>query len=464
LDLFTVEALLAIPPNKILRQRGVGEKTRREMQDAMRALRALFPEVEIGEDLPEAVAPPKAAGPPASGGAAAGAPAVPTEGRPEGGEGVEIEPMVRDLDRLLARVRKGSGRQPGRRKQIIDAVLGWGSATPTALAFPNQSRAAELLGLNPGTVSIELSRLREIWSKDPSYQSLRDDLARVLERNFGVMTPSEAAEALLVERGSELERTEALHVAAAVARVATEAEGSTSEGAPRWQLRRRDGYTWLAHTEDHAHYAARVVEAGAALATQDPLPGRDAVEAALLSVQRPEQLPALPAARLARLSAAAISTVGLSARGELYPVPLDPARAIRLSLGTLVGAGVRHPLARQQAGLEGVRLIGVEEVHDCVSSRYPGVGALPRRPELDGLLEEAGWSGRWSAEDDAYRLRVGDVQSVSAVSRSSYRTVQPTPGATVSAEVAEARRFEERLRATIEHRRFLVAIFCHRHT
>jgi len=177
----------------------------------------------------------------------------------------------------------------------------------------------------------------------------------------------------------------------------------------------------------------------------------------LLAIARPDQLPALPAARLARLVAAADEAIGLSARGELYPVPLEPVRAIRLSLGTLVGAGARHPMARQDPSLEGVRLIDVGEIHECISSRYAGVAALPVRPELDRILDEAGWSGRWSDEDDAYRLRVGDVQSVSGVSRSSYRTVQAKPGAMVSAEVAEARRFEDRIRATIENRRFLVA-------
>jgi serine/threonine protein kinase len=506
LDLFTVEALLATPPGRITRVRGVGEKTRAEIQDAIRKLRPLFPEIEIGKapepeeetpapapgaprasgasgaslaephpaagagapvESPEPVSPAGAAAPegtaaapaPSSQGSETGAghrtvpPSEPSESKSPDGE------LPRDLDRLLARLRRGSGSQPARRLRILDAVLGLDTTPFQALDFPNQSRAAEKLELNPGTVSAELSALRTLWHDDPAFALLRDDLAQVLDRNGGILTPREAAEALLVERGSIEPRDAALQIAAALARAVTEAEAAASQ--PRWLLRRRDHTAWLAASDDHVAYAARILAKGDALADADPLPGRDAVEAALLDVARPYQggsggdLPAIPAARLARLVASAEPTIALSARGELYRAPLAPDRAVRLALGALVGAGRRHPKSRRDPRFEGVRTITPDEIHERIRSRYPEVAELPDRPALDELLAAAGWSGAWSDEDGAYRLRVGDALSVASASQTSLRTFRPTSDLPlVPQELAEARRFEADLRATVENRRF----------
>ena len=104
-----------------------------------------------------------------------------------------------------------------------------------------------------------------------------------------------------------------------------------------------------------------------------------------------------------------------------------------------------------------MREITVDEIHDRVRSRYPAVEELPGRPQLDLLLESSGWSGRWSADEEAYLLKVGDAMSVASASRPSLHTYRPTRDApAVPREVADARQFESDLRTTLENRRYLV--------
>ncbi len=571
LNLFTVETLLAAPPNAVFSQRGVGQKTRNELQEALRQLRRLFPEVEIGASVgmaptaeepvrserasdvaaepqtaAEAVHPRGEAGTPevpdraageaeaqteagrdrgeAAAGAssrpaeatddepaAAGAGSAPTpaastptaaqassessrveEARPAtarsaataapGAPGApapplptrtaaEFEaefddaPLPRDVDGVLARLRVGQGRNKARSLEILDHLLGLTDDLDTALAFPVQTRTAEAFGLNAGWISQELARFRDTWLADEALASVRDDIARFLDRSGGLAAPRELAEALLVERGSRARtRGEQLQLAAALARAATEAEASrvaedgSAQPAPRWSLRRREGVAWIAVSDPHVQWGTRLLHRARQLAGSDPLLGRDAVEAALRAVESPPAAEPVPPARLARLvAAAAPDAIDLSARGELYPVPLPAARALRLSLGALTGAGQRHRLARRDPRFAEVRVIEPDEIAERVRSRYPRSEPLPPRPDLDRLLADAGWAGRWDADEEAYLLRAGDAPSVQSVDRSSYRThTTRTPAPEVAPEITEATRFASELDAVVANRRFCV--------
>ncbi len=490
LELFTVQALLAVPPNHIFGQRGVGAKTRDELQAALRLLRPLFPEVSIGsptaaeagaepevypvsEPSAEAQAPSDATGEaddPASGSSAEttvtppATPPIPAVRASEVESELEAGELPRHVDGVLARLCVPGGCNKQRSLDILEHLLGLRTDLATAIAFPNQSRAAKQLSLNPGTVSQELAGFRDAWVKDEALAVVREDLARFLERNGGLAAPAELAEALLVERGSHAKtRDEQLHLAAALARAATEAEAArldpedTDQPGPRWTLRRREGITWLAATEDHVAWGTRLLESARRLASADPLPGRDLVESTLLDVARPPGLDPIAPARLARLVAAVDAGIDVSARGELYPDQLPAERALRLSLGTLTGAGQRHRLARRDPRFAEARVIEADEIQERVSSRYPRSAPLPPRPQLDTLLNEAGWSGRWDEDEQAFVLKAGDAQSVQTVDRTSYGTRSTPPQAPeLAPEITEAARFAEEVSTIVANRRFAV--------
>ena len=90
---------------------------------------------------------------------------------------------------------------------------------------------------------------------------------------------------------------------------------------------------------------------------------------------------ALADGRLVRLAAAASQRAGVSSSLELYPLSLDPVRALRL--------------ARQ--GLATADRLTVDDVGDRVRARFPQV-VLPDRPELDHALALADVAVRWSSQ------------------------------------------------------------------
>jgi hypothetical protein len=359
----------------------------------------------------------------------------------------------------------GQGRNKSRSLDILDDLLGLRDDLDTALSFPVQTRTAERFDLNAGWISQELARFREKWVGDEALASVREDLARFLDRNGGLAAPRELAEALLAERGSRaLRQEEQLKLAAALARMATEAEaarnerGDPTQPGPRWTLRRREGLAWLAASDDLVQWGTRLVQRARQLATSDPLLGRDAVEAALLEVPRPAGTDAVQPARLARLVAsAARDELDLSARGELYPVPLPADRALSLSLGALTGAGLRHPRARRDPQFADARVIEPDEIEERVRSRYPRAEPLPKRPELDALLKGVGWAGRWDDDVEGYVLRSGDTPSVQTVEGSSFRTrTTRTSVQSIAPEVTEAKKFASELEGVLRNDRFCV--------
>ena len=98
----------------------------------------------------------------------------------------------------------------------------------------------------------------------------------------------------------------------------------------------------------------------------------------------------LPAGRLLRLAASASRRAALSSRQELYPRGMSALQALRQSLGALVGVRELRPVDLQAR----------------VRGRYPEAAALPERPALDRLLEEAGaplhWDATAAGHDGAY--------------------------------------------------------------
>ncbi len=130
----------------------------------------------------------------------------------------------------------------------------------------------------------------------------------------------------------------------------------------------------LATHPDLADHARRLGQAADRLAASDPLLSPNRAQEELVDVPVSTAVTPPPIQRLLRLAVAASRTAALSARLELDPRGLAPLAALRLSLGSLVGA----------------QRLTETEVRERVRGRFPEAALLPNRPDLDALLEEAG--------------------------------------------------------------------------
>ena len=168
-----------------------------------------------------------------------------------------------------------------------------------------------------------------------------------------------------------------------------------------------------------------------------PLPPALAAEAAPTAAIAPT--------RLLRLAASASRKAALSSRQEIYPRGMAPLQALRQSLGALVGA----PQLR------------LRDIQDRVRGRYPEAAALPGRPELDRLLEEAGaplsWDPSAAEGAGAYRLStLGSAQTAGTTTVFSRHTTELTARAAGDGETADAAAVEERLNRSLQQGGLLV--------
>src|SRR5207248_3261356 len=151
--------------------------------------------------------------------------------------------------------------------------------------------------------------------------------------------------------------------------------------------------------------------------------------------------------RLLRLAAAASSQAALSARLELYPRAMVGAKALRLSLGSLLG----------------VRRLTVEQIRERVRGRYPDAEQLPDRPALDALLEEVGAERVWrgDGEDGAgYYVSGVDRRSTGALPH-RLRTTDAAPEPTT--DILAARDLEAKLKHAHREGGYLVVTVQPRH-
>ncbi|MDQ6797261.1 MAG: hypothetical protein M3011_04415, partial [Actinomycetota bacterium] len=176
---------------------------------------------------------------------------------------------------------------------------------------------------------------------------------------------------------------------------------------------------------------------------------QDRAVALLRSVAAPEGV-ALADGRLVRLGAAASQHAGVSSALELYPLSLDPVRALRL--------------ARQ--GLASAARLTVDDVRDRVRARFPQV-TLPDRPALDQALNDAEVAVVWNVEagaggSGAYErddTGVGGLSGVtSGIRRLPTRTATgpwSPSAADADPHVQAAADLEGRLQRSLEHGGFL---------
>lgn len=116
-----------------------------------------------------------------------------------------------------------------------------------------------------------------------------------------------------------------------------------------------------------ADFLAYVVELGgraAELAAADPLPTRQRAVEELRRLPAPAGMPAVTDLRLLQLAAAGSNDrVDVNAQGQLYPVNMPAKRALRLSVGSLIG-----------------QRLSAARIRDRVHSRFPGRNGHPTGP------------------------------------------------------------------------------------
>lgn len=413
-NVLTVKDLLTVSVQQLLKLRGVGNKTRREIAAVVKTLRERLgkptTEADATTDEPESIA-----------------------------DSVDVTTLSVDL--LVERVLKAGSREGDTSKHTALALIGLDPQLPGS--WPSQSDVAQLTGVTRGRTGQIAAKLQSRWLKDKALTQLRSELVEILSNQGGVMTAPELADAVLMARGSIQDEPERSRLAAAVVRAAVEAERALAE--PRIVVRRDEGRVFIACTTELAGYARRLGDLADVIAGDDPLVSPARVIERLREVATPADT-ALPDARLVRLAAAASCQAAVSSRQELYPRDMPALRALKLSQGALLG----------------LPMLSVNDIHQRVGSRYPRAAALPPRPALDGLLREAGFSFEWDPAGKGgagcYVSPLRDRVSVTSDSQRVQRfPTSSSPGGLgeITPEEADARQFEERLQRAIKEGAFL---------
>lgn len=409
----TVDELIKIPGRRIQRLRGVGVSPRNELLRRARDWRRKFKladsataaaraerDARTQEQLPE---------PPAA--------------------GHSLDEVV---DRLVPRDSSAENRALLRTLALPDPD-GEPSGVPP---WAPQRLVAEAVKLSQPYVATLLGRARERWAREPLLTAVRLELVELLAESGRVMEVAELAVEVLARRGSALDAADArLALAGAAVRAAIETEEKLDN--PRL-VKRRSGDKVLvalvaeddpalpsdAQLLDHAQALGAKADE---LVRRDPLPVTRAVVRELRGVRAPDGMPILPDTRLVSLSAAASAAAGVTARFELYPVDLEPVRAVRLAQ---IGGLLTRPITP-------------EDLRARVLAQLPALREFPDHAGgLADVLRDAGYRPL-RIENGRYSLRVSEqaTSTGTSTSRRSSTGLAGLPGATdVLGRLASVRR------------------------
>jgi serine/threonine protein kinase len=353
----TVGELLDYPASSLTRAKGVPDATRKEINARVRELR-----VELGGSaVPE-----------------------PVEG--------ELAFGIEAVSETLLPAARSKDRVP------LAMLLG---QAPTAdgryLHWLAQSEAAGAIGQTQPQVSTLVRKHVRNWRENHALSAVRNEIVELLDARGLVMSAEEIAEALIVNRGSWSAEPKKTAQAIGLVRAAVEAELDMG-GDARVDIHRfRTSPTVLIGREpdDPASeiraaellaYAVQLGKAAAEMVTEEPLPTRQRAVERLRAVTGEEGMPALSDQRLLQLAAAATHGIAdVNAQGQLYPVGMSAARALKLAMGSIVG-----------------QKLTPEAMRDRVRARFPHAEPLPDRPHLTTLLEDLKVPVRWDGTTQQY--------------------------------------------------------------
>ncbi|MBQ0905028.1 BREX system serine/threonine kinase PglW [Micromonospora sp. U21] len=405
LGLHTVGELLDAEPSALTRAKGVPDATRKEILAQARALRAVLP--------------------------AGSEPAV-----------TEEQSLAQGVEALCATLLPAAS---SRNHRTMAVLLGQALTDDgTFLCWPAQSEAARATGRTQPQISKLLNAQARTWLGNPALEAVRNEIVALLDARGAVMSAEELAQALIAARGSYTPAPKRLPQAIGLVRTAVEAELSTGGNARVAIHRFRTSGTVLVGREPDdpasdvtaADFLGYVVELGgraAELAAADPLPTRQRAVDELRRLPVPAGMPVVADLRLLQLAAAGSNDrVDVNAQGQLYPVEMPAERALRLSVGGLIG----QRLSEQQ-------------IRDRVHSRFPRAERVPGRPKLTDLLATAEVPLTWHPLDRVY----GPASTAASVTGTRMASTHaPLLGLTAVDEVGD------KLGSAIERRAFLAVL------
>jgi serine/threonine protein kinase len=421
INVLTVEDLLEVHYRKLSRLPGVGNQTRREISTVAKVLRRRL-KTEANSEEEDANLSEKSEA---------------------------LQPVTGDESKLSVnllsdRLRRSQPRGTSSAETVVNLLLGFTADSDT---WATATTIANQLQLSSKQIDSLFGKLGNRWSKERGLTLLRKDMVDILQKQGGVMSDLELAKAILLARGAVLDEPERTRRSLGLVRASIEVEKSLIK--PRFQMQRYGNRVLIALNQKLARYASELGAVADELANADPLlpPGR--VIQRLREVEVPSGAEELPENRLLQLAAAASQSAEISSRQELYPREMSSIRALKLSQGALLG----------------VQSLSVQQIHDRVYSRYAKITPLPKRPDLDRLLREAGlnlvWNSTANNGQGGYVSDNAEESSwshTSSLQRRSTRSGSEIPShpSQITPEEADARQFEERLQRSFQEGAFLV--------
>lgn len=403
LGALTVEQFLALPTSTLHTATGVGAQTRKRLVVLQEQLRQHLPEPLI--------------------------PVAPEPASDAAQRGV-LESYLTDA------LGTGSSSEKAHRAAFLGQTFASGS-----LHWPSLSELAKHVGQDPLKVGKQIPTWRREWAKSASLRHIRSELDELLRDNGGVLSAEEAALGLLSSHGAlSNDPEQRRRLAASVARAAIEAESTEADSRFLWQ--RVENTLIIGRSEAHVRYLEQLGRLADDLASREPLlPPKRAAEM-IRAVDAGEEVGVAEISihRLLRLATSCSKRAAVSAREEVYPRGMDAQRALILAHGVLVGDMKLTP----------------SEVRSRVRSRYPDAQELPARPALDLMLATADPDLKWSDKEEGYVRRTVLATTSGSTSLRRFSTATGTRAPGSQPEVAEARKFEERLQHAHREDSFLV--------
>jgi len=349
-----------------------------------------------------------------------------------------INPAQWSIDLLADRMTPASsGARMSEDVDLIRWALGLDGDLSSLLA---QQALVDRQGASSPAVAQAMRRARERWRRQGWLKPLRDSVAALVTRHGGVMTAAELANALAAARGSTAEGEVRSRRAAAATAAALDGESQLITDC-RYRVHGDNGMTLVLATAAldaactatdaaRAVFVRQLAQAADRLSDADPLASPARVQAVLDEIETPPGMQPLGADRRLHLAVQASERAALSSRGELYPRGMPAARAIKLGASSLLGP----------------KALAEEQVRRRLASRYPEAVALPGRPALDRLLEDAGLGLVWEQDRGAYRAQTPYPTLTSS---------STSPDDAVDAAEEAADTLEDRIRRSISANGFL---------
>jgi hypothetical protein len=399
----TVGDLVAVDPVRLNRIPGAADATRREVKDRARAWRDRLASAVLGRGD-------KAA----------------SQDAASRGNGLDAQAAA-----LLLVSHAGAAKAEARRS-TARLVLG---LDPGLDAFANRREISAVLGVTRARADQHVAALQNAWADDVACRDLLDLIGHTARSTVadsgGVATVDELTEAVLAAlppgRSSQPNgQPDDQRIVAGLLRFSLDRAHALDLAEADDQplsSRRRGGRVALLASDpsllDAAESLGRQADAlvTEAAAAGEPVVGTrraaDRLRATLRRLTGVDDPPVALAedARVLRLAAALAIDARLSGADELHHRGLPAATALALAL----------------SGVGGTQPVKAQEIRDRVRARFPALPAMPDRPRLDALVEEAGLGLVYDDAVGAYRSKTRVADTTGLAPRPATVIVPVTP-------------------------------------